>query len=117
MVPEGTPEEQWFPALLDLEIGRLGEMGISLGETLFTRDGVPITGSGFDPGKAVGLAATIEGNSTPQEVHFLGFGGPSAKYLLTLSTPGREVDAGVYYQRNTADFGVLLQTFQLPAAD
>jgi len=117
VVPEGTPEKEWFPALLDLEVAWLGEMGITLGETLFARENVPSQGPGFDPGRAVGLAATIEGNSTPQEVHFLGFGGLQAKYMLTLATPGREVDGGTHYQRNTADFGVLLRTFQLPAGD
>jgi hypothetical protein len=115
VVPDGTPEEEWFPAILELEVTWLGEMGITLGETLFARENVPSRGPGFAPGQAIGLAATIEGISTPQEVHFLGFGGPRAKYLLTLATPGREVDGGAHYQRNIGDFGVLLRTFQLPA--
>ncbi len=110
--PADTPEETWFPAILDMEISWLAEMGITLEEMLFSRNDVPIAGDGFAPGKGVGLRASIEGNDIPQEVHFLGFGKPDEKYLLSLSTPGRDVEEGVYYQRNTADFGVLLRSFQ-----
>ena len=83
-----------------------------------SRDDVPISGLGdFKNGTGLGLEATIEGNDTPQEVHFLGFNSPTIQYLLTLSTPARDVEEGVYYKRNTDDFGVLIRTFQLPKSD
>ena len=118
VVPEGTLEDKWLAGLLDLESQWLEEMGITLGEALFKRDDVPISGLGdFKNGTGLGLEATIESNDTPQEVHFLGFNSPTIQYLLTLSTPARDVAEGVYYKRNTDDFGVLIQTFQLPKSD
>ena len=115
VVPEGTTEDKWLAGILDMEANWLQEMGITLGDPLFRRDDVPISGLGdFENGTGLGLAATIEGNDIPQEVHFLGFNSPSVQYLLTLSTPARAVEDGVYYQRNTDDFGVLIRTFQLP---
>lgn len=118
VVPEGTPKEKWLSGLLDLEAQWLEEMGITLGEPLFRRDDVPIAGLGdFENGTGLGLSATIEGNDTPQEVHFLGFNSPTIQYLLTLSTPARDVEEGVYYKRNTDDFGVLIRSFQLPGSD
>jgi hypothetical protein len=112
-----TPEETWFAELMGLEIAWLEEMGITLGATLWRRDDVPVAGPGFDSGRAIGLEAVIDGNEVPQEVHFLGFGGPTLKYLLTLSTPARSVADGVYYDRNTADFGALIRSLQLPEDD
>ena len=115
VVPEGTAKDKWLAGVLGLEAQWLQEMGITLGDPLFRRDDVPISGLGdFENGTGLGLAATIEGNDIPQEVHFLGFNSPSVQYLLTLSTPDRAVEDGVYYQRNTDDFGVLIRTFQLP---
>lgn len=116
-VPVDTPQETWFAELMGLEIAWLEEMGITLGATLWRRDDFPVAGPGFGPGRAIGLEAIIEGNDVPQEVHFLGFGGPTTKYLLTLSTPSRAVEDGVHYQRNTADFGVLLRTLGLSAGE
>ncbi len=118
VVPEGTPEDKWLSGLLDLEAQWLEEMGITLGEPLFKRDDVPIAGLGdFKNGTGLGIEATIEGNETPQEVHFLGFNSPTIQYLLTLSTPARDVEEGIDYKRNTDDFGVLIRTFQLPKSD
>lgn len=113
-VPTDTPEETWLPELMGLEVAWLEEMGITLGEPMWRRQDVPVSGPGFQKGTAIGLEASIEGNEVPQEVHFLGFSGPTHKYLLTLSTPGRTVEEGVYYDRNTADFGVLIRTLQIP---
>lgn len=110
-----TTEESWFSELLGLEVGQLEEMGVVLGEPMWKRDDVPVTGPGFGTGRAAGFAASIEGNPIPQEVHFVAFGKPTLKYLVTLITPGRTVEDGLYYDSNTADFGSLIQTLQFPA--
>jgi hypothetical protein len=115
--PENTPEETWFTELLGLEVTWLEEMGITLGEPLWRRDDVPMTGTGWEKAKAIGLSASGENSDITQEVHFLAFGGPTTKYLFSLATPAQAVDEGVYYKRNTDDFGVLIRTLQFPTAD
>ena len=115
--PADTPEEEWYSQLVGLEVAWLEEMGITLGEPMWRREDVPMTGTGWEPGKAIGLEATIEGNDIPQEVHLLTFGGSTTKYLITLSTPAKEVEKGIYYERNTSDMGVLMRTLQFPKND
>ena len=115
--PEGTPEETWFTEMLGVEVVWLGEMGITLGEPLWRKDDVNMAGTDWGQAKAIGLAAATNGSDTPQEVHFLAFGGPTNKYLFTLATPAETVDEGLYYKRNTADFGILIRTLQFPASE
>lgn len=112
-----SPEETWLPELLGGEVAWLEEMGITLGETLWRRDDVPMTGTDWEQAKAFGLAASAEDNDTPQEVHFLTFGGATTKYLIDLVTPAQAVDEGLYYGRNTEDFGVLIRTLQFPDSE
>ena len=112
--PVDTPEETWFSELVGIEVTSLGEMGITLGEPLWRKDDVPMTGMDWENGKAIGLEATIEGNDAPQEVHFLAFGGPTTKYLISLSTPNKAFDDSTHYRRNTGDFAVLIRTMQFP---
>lgn len=112
--PADTPEETWFTDLVGMEVTSLGEMGITLGEPLWSKDDVPMTGMDWDDGKAIGLEARIEGNDAPQEVHFLAFGGPTTKYLISLWTPNKAVDDSAHYTRNTGDFAVLIRTMQFP---
>lgn len=116
VVPEETPKDKWLSGLIDLEVGWLQEGGFTLGELLFRRDDVPLSGLGdFENGTGIGLGASSESSDSPREVHFLGFNGPRIQYLLTLLTPAREVDGGIEYRRNIDDFGVLMRTFQLAA--
>jgi hypothetical protein len=117
VVPAETPEETWMPELIGLEAVWLEEMGVMLGEPIWRKEEVAVAGEGFEAGKAVGLAATIEGSEYPQEVHLLAFGTPTAKYLVSLCTPDSTVDEGVHLERNTADMGTLLRTFQYPDAE
>jgi hypothetical protein len=114
VVPAETPEDEWLPDFLGLEVAWLGQMGYAVGEPLWKRDDVPMAGTDWGSGKAIGLSATIEGNTTPQEIHFLTFGSPTTKYLITLATPAESVEDGVFYKRNTADFGTLIRTLQWP---
>jgi hypothetical protein len=116
-VPEGTPEETWMPELIGLEAAWLEEMGVVLGDPIWRKEEVAVAGEGFEAGKAIGLAATIEGSEYPQEVHLLAFGTPTIKYLVSLCTPDSTVDAGVHLERNTADMGTVIRTFQYPASD
>ena len=115
--PANTPEETWFSDLVGLEVTSLGEMGITLGEPLWRKDDVPMTGMDWENGKAIGLEAVIEGNEAPQEVHFLAFGGPTTKYLISLSTPNKGVDDSTHYTRNTGDFAILIRTMQFPEGE
>lgn len=113
-VPADTPEETWISEIIGMEIAWLAQMGYTVGEPLWSKDDVAMAGTDWGQGKAVGLAATIEGNDTPQEVHLLAFGSPTTKYLITLATPAQEVESGVFYKRNTTDFGTLIRTLQFP---
>lgn len=102
----------WFAVMIALEQQTISEMGYVVGEMLWSRLDVPISGEGFGNARAVGLAATVEGNETPQEVHFLVFDHGPQKFIITLLTPGQGVDEGVFYQRNTDDFGVLIRSLK-----
>lgn len=100
----------WYAVMIAVEQSIIAEMGYVLGEVLWSRTDVPVSGSGFANARAVGLAASIEGNDIPQEVHFLVFENGPQKYIITLLTPAESVDGGVVYQRNSDDFGVLIRS-------
>ena len=101
-----------FDALLASEVLSVGEMGFAVDETpLWVRKNVPVKGEGFRDARGVGLAARIEGNPTPQEVHLLVFRSDRAEYVVTLMTPAKSFDAKLY-DRNVTDFGTLIRTLQ-----
>jgi len=100
----------WYAVMVAIEEQIIGEMGYKLGEVMWSRQDVPISGEGFANARAVGLSASIEGNDTPQEVQFLLFEHGQQKFIITLLTPGRDVDEGVFYKRNTDDFGILIRS-------
>ena len=109
-LPEDEDAPPWFAVLIAMEQQVISEMGYTLGEVLWARPEVPISGDGFGNARAVGLAATIEGNDAPQEAHFLVFDRAADKFIITLLTPAKTVDEGVYYKRNTDDFGILIRS-------
>lgn len=109
-LPQTEDAPPWFAVMVALEQQIIGEMGYVLGEVMWSRESVPISGEGFENARAVGLAATIEGNDIPQEVHFLLFESGTQKFVITLLSPGRDVGEGVDYKRNTDDFGFLIRT-------
>lgn len=109
-LPQTEDSPPWFAVMASIEQQIVGEMGYILGEVLWSRESVPISGEGFENARAVGLAASIEGNDVPQEVHFLLFESGPQKFIITLLSPGRDYSEGVYYKRNTDDFGVLIRT-------
>ncbi len=108
-LPPEVPDDKWFPIMVEIERHLIAPMGYVLGETLWVRDDVPVSGAGFKSAKAVGFESSITGNDVPQEAQFLGFDGQTSRYIITLLTPGRTVEGGSYYQRNTGDMGRLIQ--------
>lgn len=108
-LPPEVTDDSWFPIMVDIERHLITPMGYVLGDVMWSRESVPITGHGFKSAKAVGFYATIVSNDVQQEAQFLGFDGEANRYILTLLTPGRTVEGGSYYQRNTNDFGKLIQ--------
>ena len=113
-LPASASEPPWFAVMIGLEQESIASMGYTLGGVMWQRDDVPIAGSGFENARAFGLEATIDGNDTPQEAHFLVFEKGEEKYIITLLTPGREVESGVFYKRNTKDFGILIRGLKTP---
>jgi hypothetical protein len=109
-VEEEEDSPPWYAVMIAIEQQIIGEMGYELGEVMWSRQDVPISGEGFANARAVGLSASIKGNDTPQEVHFLLFEHGQQKFIITLLTPGRDVDEGVFYKRNTDDFGILIRS-------
>jgi hypothetical protein len=109
-VEEAAESPPWYAVMIALEQQTISEMGYALGEVLWSRTDVPITGEGFGNARAVGLTASIEGNDIPQEAHFLVFEHGPQKFIITLLTPAQEVDDSVFYKRNTEDFGVLIRS-------
>lgn len=107
---EEREDPPWYAVMIAIEQQIIGEMGYELGEVMWSRQDVPISGEGFENARAVGLSALVEGNDTPQEVHFLLFEHGQQKFIITLLTPGRDVDEGVFYKRNTDDFGILIRS-------
>lgn len=108
-LPDGVPEDRWFEVLVEIERQLVAQMGYSLGDVLWLRDKVPVAGPGFGDGRAAGLEASIEGNDVPQEAQFLGFGNQVTKYLLTLLTPAKSIDGGVYHRDNHQGFVSLMR--------
>jgi hypothetical protein len=102
-----------FEALFIDEVDAVGRMGFAIvsEEPLFVRTGVPIKGDGFRDAKGLGLAARIEGNRIPQEVHLLMFRSDRAEYIISLMTPAKSHDAKLW-ERNTEDFGTLIRTLK-----
>ncbi|HEU5163758.1 MAG TPA: hypothetical protein VFV54_11465 [Thermoanaerobaculia bacterium] len=101
-----------FEALFTSEVASVGEMGYVMDEPpLWVRENVPINGEGFRDARGIGLAAMIEGNPTPQEVHLLVFRSDRAEYIVTLMTPAKSFDPKLY-DRNVNDFGTLIRTLQ-----
>lgn len=113
-LPDATEDPPWWAVVIGFETEAIAVMGYSLGEVLWSRENVAIQGAGFSNARAVGLESRIEGNDTPQEAHFLVFEKGATKYVVTLLSPARSVDGGEHYNRNVADFGLLIRGFTDP---
>jgi len=113
-LPDTEDGPPWGMVMIEIERRNIAVMGYSIGEVLWSRETVPISGPGFMNARAVGFKALIEGDDIPQEAQFLVFEKEKEKYIVTLLTPGRKVDEGIYYKRNTDDFGVLIRSLKVP---
>jgi hypothetical protein len=112
---ENAPGEESFGQIVATEMVILEQMGYRVGDPLWSRQDVPIRGAGFSNARAVGLPATIEQSTIPQEVHLLVFQSATVQYLVTLLTPAKDAEPAIY-ERNTADFGILIRTLDQPTA-
>ncbi len=110
----GQPDNAaiWPQHLVGVESVLIAEMGYLLGEVVWSRADVPITGAGFRNARAIGFSASVEGNPYPQEAHFLVFENARYKYLISLLTPGESVDKGAYYRQNTEGMKALMQALR-----
>ena len=111
-VKEDTPP--WQDVMISIEHENIGQMGYVVDEVMWVRDTVPIEGQGFANAVGIGFSARIEGSDIPQEAQFLLFEKDQTKYVVTLLTPGRDVDSGEYYERNNSDFGQIIRTMRVP---
>lgn len=111
---EIPPGDESRDELLASELRVLEAMGLQVGEPIWSRNDVPISGLAFAGAQALGLAAVIEESGLPQEIHVLAFRGPFTQYALLLITPHRDAESEIY-ERNVADFGRLFQTLNVPA--
>ena len=102
-----------FQAIFISEVEAVQAMGFVVVDEkpLFLRNDVPVKGEGFRDGRGVGLAARIEGNAVPQEIHLLMFRSDRAEYIVTLLTPARSHDEKMW-KRNTDDFGTVIRTLE-----
>jgi len=109
-IPENQETPNWSETLVGFERIAIAEMGYSMGQTIWVRESVPISAEDLYNAQAIGFSASIEGNDIPQEAHFLMFEGQALRYSVTLLTPAKSVDKGIYYKTNTQDFGELIST-------
>lgn len=110
-IPKDPP---WWELVVGMEARNINRMGYTLNDVIWSRDEVPIQGPHFTGAKAVGFSASIEDNTAEQEAHFLVFEQGNTKYISTLLTPAATVEEGVYFDRNTADFGSMIRAFTVP---
>ena len=102
---------KWENAVLAFESMVMSEMNFTLGEQLWKRESIPISGEGFANAKAIGLAAGLDGVSHANEAHFVLFENATYKYVMSLITPSRAASPEVY-QSNTGAIGAVMQTLQ-----
>ncbi|NND67314.1 MAG: hypothetical protein HKN19_06995, partial [Halioglobus sp.] len=86
-------------------------MGFTLGEPIWKRDSVPVSGEGFGNGKAIGLAASLEGVNHKNEAHFMLFESATHKYVISSLTPAQAASPEVY-AANTGAMGTVMRSLQ-----
>lgn len=102
---------KWENVLLAFESHVMEEMNFRLGEEIWRRDSVPISGEGFTNAKALGLEAGLEGVDHANEAHFVLFESATRKYVISLLTPSQEASPEIY-QSNTGAMGAVMRTLQ-----
>lgn len=109
----GRQEEisDWANFAIAFEAMVMEQMNFKLGDVLWRRDSVPITGKGFANARAIGLQASLDGVAHANEVHFLLFESDSHKYVISLITPSESASPDIY-QANTDALGAVMRTLQ-----
>ena len=107
------PEQlaEWENHVIAFEAVVMARMGITLGEPIWKRDSVPVSGNGFGNGKAIGLKASLEGVDVENEVHFMLFESATHKYVISSLTPSQATSPDVY-AANTGAMGAVMRTLQ-----
>lgn len=103
--------------LVGIEAQFIQAMNYELGGALWRHDDVPVSGDGFEEGKALGVSLSLPGNPNPMEGHFLTFRGPERHYIMTLLTPDESVEGGIHYRKTTAGLSKVMQTVQPGTSD
>ena len=102
---------KWENLAIAFEVSVMEQMNFKIGELIWKRDTVPVSGEGFANAKAIGLQAHLEGVEQPNEVHFLLFEGVAHKYVISMLTPSESTNPDVY-RKNTQAMGAVMQTLQ-----
>ena len=109
----GIPDAgvKWENYVVGFESMVMDEMNIEVGQPIWKRESVPITGEGFANAKAIGLEAKLRGVDHPNEVHFLLFENATHKYVISMLTPAKSVSPEVY-DTNTKAMSTVMRTLQ-----
>ena len=107
------PEEsaKWADYAIAFEAMVMEQMNFKLGDVLWKRDVVPITGEGFANARAIGMAAKLGGVAHANEAHFLLFESETHKYVISMLTPSESASPDIY-QANTGAMGVVMRSLQ-----
>ena len=108
-IPADQPS--WEQAVIGFEVAVMKRMGIVVGDPIWSRDSLPISGEGFENAKAVGMKANLEGLDQQNEVHFLLFENASHKYVFSSLTPSQSVSPDIY-AANTGAMSTIMRTLQ-----
>ena len=105
-------EQDWERLALGFEAMVMEQMNFTLGDMIWKRDSVPVSGAGFTgDGRAVGFELKLEGVEHPNEAHFMFFEGASHKYLISLITPAKSASPDIY-EATTQAMGTVMRTLQ-----
>ena len=102
---------KWENFVLAFESLVMNEMNFTLGEQLWMRESIPISGEGFTNAKAIGLEAGLEGVNQTNEAHFVLFENTTHKYVISLITPSQAISPEIY-ESNTRAIGAVMRTLQ-----
>ncbi len=108
------PEQaaEWERFAIGFEAMILERMNFTLGDVLWKRDSVPVSGEGFGNARAVGFEARLGGVTHQNEAHFLLFESATRKYVISIITPSESASPDIY-RANTRAMGTVMQTLQV----
>jgi hypothetical protein len=105
-------EQDWERLALGFEAMVMEQMNFKLGDVLWKRDSLPVSGAGFaGDGRAAGFELKLEGVEHANEAHFMFFENATHKYVISLITPAKSVSPDIY-EANTQAMGTVMGTLQ-----